>query len=273
VNESNITGWNNNSTISIKDEVPAKIQGNRRITWDSDKKQYALTTDPTNGGLYFKFGSVVGIYTAHGAVATFPTNTKYDTFEAAKDVAWDPTGAITGYVEDGWTAVPEYESPDYPRTITPEFGYHTAKNVKAGKGDPCRLVGIDLAKIKTTDANALTTTDIDNGKWRLPTPDENKLFTGRDKMGLYTQHWTAQNGVNGGMFPNKTSGDATTFLPAVGYRMNDGEIKDQGTTGNYWTSSPRNSTNGLCLSFYSDIIRPTYDNNFYYALSVRCVRQ
>jgi hypothetical protein len=280
VEESGIITWNENDKGQLFQSIPAKIQQNYRVTWDGDKKQYSLTNDPTNGGLYFKFGSVVGIYTAHGAVRTLPVedeNSNRDTFEAANDVAWDPTGNVTGYNGAGWATVPCYTSADFdlsPNTITPPV-YHNAANVKAGKGDPCRLVGLDLDKIKKTDATALTTADIDNGKWRLPTVEENKAFTGQDESVGHTGHWTDQlYGVNGGMFPNTTLGDITTFLPAMGRRATGSGKIVNSPIGVYWTSvSDKARQYGMELHFERASIQPLRYGLINDGFTVRCVRQ
>jgi hypothetical protein len=282
VEESRITTWTENDKGQVVEVVPAKIQQNYRITWDGDKRQYALTNDPTNGGLYFKFGSVVGVYTAHGGVQTLPvedTNANRDAFEGAVDVAWDPTGEVKGDANEGWKRVPCYVAADFdlsPNTITPP-AYHNAANVKAGKGDPCRLVGLDLDKIKKTDATALTTADIDNGKWRLPTAEENKAFTGREENGPYSEHRKTLNGVNGGMFPNRTLGDANTFLPATGYRHGTtGKAYNKCESGDFWSSTSvlkNGAFRGLHLTFYDTGITPLYEQVYSHGCAARCVRQ
>jgi hypothetical protein len=275
VSDTNITEWSDNSKGLLKEEIPAKIQQNYRITWDGVKKQYAITNDPTNCGLYFKFGSVVGIYTAHGAVQTLPVdneNVNRDTFEAANDVAWDPTGNVKGDADAGWATVPSYIEADYPNAITSD--YHTVANVKAGKGDPCRLVGLDLYIIRTRSVDFLTTADIDNGKWRLPTVEENKLFSGRDFNGAYIDHWNTQKGVNGGIFPNSTIGDETTFLPAIGYRNgSNGKVFNQSFSGDYWSSVPNSATDGTNLCIYDIGINPLNVSIFSHGAAVRCVLQ
>jgi hypothetical protein len=278
VNGSSIKPWSDSEQDEMAETTPAKLQGNYRITWDSATSRYVLTNDPTNGGLYFKFGGVVGIYTANGAVRTLPA-TDADTFNAPGDVAWDPTGAVTGTGSTGWATIPVYNKneTDYTNnlTITPESGYHSIANVKLGKGDPCRLVGLDLAKIKSTAADALTYADIDNGKWRLPTPAELTAFSGRvGNSSPYADHWTTLSGVNGGMFPNATTGDATTFLPAVGYRNTvEGYVQYQGVSGYTWSTSPFNATDGIFMSFHQTYLSPLNKHSNSYGFNVRCVAQ
>jgi hypothetical protein len=270
VTESNITPWNENAKVAVNEVLPAKIQGNRRITWNMGR--YALTTEPTNAGLYFKFGSVVGIYSGNGGIQVLH-GTNNDTFEAANDVAWSPN-TMAGNGAAGWVNIPMYSTTDYPKEITPESGYHTINSVRVGKGDPCRLVGLDLAKIKSTAESLLTTADIDNGKWRLPTPAEQQSFSGREANGDYTEHWTTQSGIKGGMFPNTTIGDATTFLPAAGYRnLSTGQVTHQSINGYYWSSAPGSDTEGRNLGIGDTGFTPLNSNNYAFGFNVRCVRQ
>jgi hypothetical protein len=232
---------------------------NSRITWKDGK--YALTTDPTDAGLYFRFGSVAGIYSGNGAVQTLP-GTNDDAFDAG-DVAWNPV-AFTD-----WAGVP------YSTNVTIDKAYHTAANVKTGKGDPCRLVGLDLNKIQNTAAGSLTAADIDNGTWRLPTNAENQSFSGYTSSAITTAHWTTIGGVKGGMFPDATDGSAETFLPAAGLRDSSGSgaVYNQGSDGYYWSSTPLNATGGYSLDFSGKGVYPQDYCNYAYGFSVRCVRQ
>jgi hypothetical protein len=179
---------------------------NSRITWDNGK--YVLTTDPTDAGLYFQFGSVAGVFSANGAVQRLPGSNE-DEFDAG-DVAWSPVE-----VTNAWTSVPRYND----NSEKMDDAYHNAANVKIGKGDPCRLVGLDLDKIKTTDAASLTAADIDNGLWRTPTYDEWRTFAGYTGASDEDEIITTLDGVPGAMFPSVSEGDRTTFLPVTGFRM------------------------------------------------------
>jgi hypothetical protein len=278
VEKSEIESWTPSDKGEISATVPAKIQQNYRITWKNGR--YALTNEPTDGGLFFKFGSVVGVYTDAGVIANHsaPLVSRYDGYHEV-DLVWDPTGKVAGEGKTGWETIPSYTKDDHPNTITPSnpdvvTGYHTVENIKAGKGDPCRLVGLDLDKIKKTDASKLSTDDIDNKKWRLPTPFEQRIFSGRDVDGAYTEHWTTLKGVAGGMFPQKNTGDEKTFLPALGYRGNyNGAITSLGI-GFYWSSSAsENAGMGRYLYFHNGSVTPA--DQYYYAcaFSVRCVLQ
>ncbi|MDR2968780.1 MAG: fibronectin type III domain-containing protein [Tannerellaceae bacterium] len=229
---------------------------NNRITWDNTTKRYALTNSPAAPGLHFKFGSVVGNMVTPIA------------WSLTQNVLWSPV-TITN-----WASIPFYAESDYPKTITRADGYHTIDNVKAGKGDPCRLVGLDLEKIKDTNANSLTNSDIDNGTWRLPTNDENEAFSGYTGTTNTTVHWTMTESINGGIFPNTTSG-SNKFLPASGYRDGEGTRQKWAEGGAYWASAPMSpgSKYGHVLSFTASMVGFQTMDSPGFAASVRCVRQ
>ncbi len=232
------------ATINVINAVPTTAK-NGRITWLNGK--YVLTTDPRNAGLYFKYGSVVGVFSGNGANQTLP-NASSDGFNA-RDVAWSPVG-----VPD-WNSIPVYA--DYPAEV--DGNYHTLANVRDGKGDPCRLVGLDLADIvNNNDAQ------YDNGIWRLPTNDENGTFAAS-----YSE-WKMVGSVSGRGFPNND-----TFLPAAGYRSTNGTVTNQGTFMYYWSSSAYadSTTDGYYLYSNGSLVNPSYYATYPHGFSVRCVSQ
>ncbi len=61
-------------------------------------------------------------------------------------------------------------------------------------------------------------------------------------------------------------------LPTAGYRnRSDGALNNQGSNGNYWSSSP-NSANAYNLNFNSTGVNPANNNNRANGFSVRCVK-
>jgi hypothetical protein len=165
---------------------------------------------------------------------------------------------------------------------------HSAGDVKLGKGDPCRLVGLDLANIRTKTTAQLMVSPIeyDNGIWRLPTETENTQYTGGDVSFGTGVHWwglsgqssypvSTYYGVAGGSFPSRAN--SSIFLPAVGY-LPPGSASpapyNQQIWGTYWTS--RNGTlpsTGRAWYFYSIVIFSIPDFNADTAASIRCVRR
>ena len=86
-----------------------------------------------------------------------------------------------------------------------------------------------------------------------------------------TNTWTTQNGVNGRLFT--ASNGNSLFLPAAGYRWDDGELDDAGSYGDYWSSTLRSVYPQDAWDFYfgSDYYG-MYDAHRDYGRSVRPVR-
>ena len=249
-----------------------------RITWEPpssllDDGRYVITYDPRDAGLYFMFGSVVGIFSAEGQtrslIPPLPPNT---TFQTPRDVAWSPISIAD------WTNIP-YESV----AILIDSVFHTEINVLAGLGDPCRLVDMNLRKIRDRldgIGPPLNYDDIDNGIWRLPTAQENRDFSGKQIDTLQpnpAEWWWAANafgnisfGVAGGEFPQRGTGGMSKFLPAAGFRQYDTtSTYYQGSYGYYWSNE-----NGLVMVFYNTALLPaTPATQRYTGFSVRCVKQ
>lgn len=255
-------------TIAVTQDPLGGLADRITIEGSGTSAKLVITRTPTDAGLFFKFGSVVGIYSGNHANATLPAGANSDTFDSG-DVAFNPTTTAT---YGTWDAVP------YTDTETDiNTAYHTLANVKAGKGDPCRLVGYTVQQIK--DATAVP----DNGIWRLPTNAENQAFSGQTGYIDTTVHWwdpaggtnpSPFSGVAGGEFPSRNSGGAGKFLPASGYRLNsDGSIRNQGTNGHYWSSSPSTASLGYYLYFYGSNVGPGHPNYSSYGFAVRCVRR
>jgi uncharacterized protein (TIGR02145 family) len=99
--------------------------------------------------------------------------------------------------------------------------------------------------------------------WRMPTDTEFGSLT----AGSVTKTWTTQSGVYGYRF---TASGNTLFLPAAGYRSNnDGSLHDEGTSGNYWSSTV-NGTYARGLDFDSGSVNASSGNRAY-GFSCRCV--
>jgi hypothetical protein len=171
--------------------------------------------------LCFKFGSVVGM-DWNGDFTT--ANIKFNPMTTPSSVTND------------WATVPYYSTADWNagRKDVSASTYHTAANVKAGKGDPCKLVGMTVTDIR----NGAT----DNHAWRLPLRENNQTFVGSSTnqfAGSDYYIWTP-NGENAtnpgvGILHKGTANDAQ--LPAAGLRMyGTGEVIESGIAGRYWNS-------------------------------------
>jgi len=241
-------------------------------------ERYVLTTDPRDAGLYFRYGSVIGLFSGAGRhTQDLSLGTNLSAFNAATHVTINITPVGISNVND----VP------FVNTQTNiDASYHNATNVKTGRGDPCRLVGLDLNNIKYKTAGQLTLAEIDNGLWRLPTGLEQQQFTGHVTDQAYTGgYWwwmQGQNpsgftlGIAGGEFPerNHVNGGPDKFLPAAGDRTSGGEAARQRTRGAYLTSAIKpGSTSFMGFHFDSGTL---YLNSAYskdYFWPARCVQQ
>ena len=108
------------------------------------------------------------------------------------------------------------------------------------------------------------------GKWRMPTYEEWKELLNTDNC---SWTWATIDGINGYKVQSKKSGytDNWIFLPAAGYRNNDG-FKYLGSSVGYWSSSLKSGHPGYagCMGFYSNSVGSGY-NYRCFGLSVRPV--
>ena len=190
--------------------------------------------------LYFKYGSVVGLSTVNDW--------------SAAEVKFNPS-AVT--ITNDWASVPYTTAKDITQT------YQTPENVSAGKGDPCRLIGLSIMQIKAGL--------VDNKKFRLPTAVENEAFA------TNRSDWKDSPNIGRYFGPEATaSGTGGFFLPAGGYRNEyTGAISDQDGIGRYWSGihNSSNDTDALNLTFGSYFVRPSQMIFCPSGFLVRCVAQ
>ena len=117
--------------------------------------------------------------------------------------------------------------------------------------------------------------------WRLPTQEE---FAALKDLGSVWADAGQRNAAVAGRFygPNSAycalsnPNSTCIFLPAGGYRNSSGTLSQQGTYGNYWSSTQHpNSTNvgyGLYLTATDAQSVATYGLNKERGYNVRCVR-
>jgi uncharacterized protein (TIGR02145 family) len=109
--------------------------------------------------------------------------------------------------------------------------------------------------------------------WRVPTLDEIKTLFDRNKV---SEEWTTENGVSGGRFTDKATGNSI-FLPVVGLRgYKDGTLLSTSVTfGFYWSSTPNegSGTDAYFLHFYSDFSYWSSDGYRNCGKTVRCVAE
>lgn len=238
--------------VTLTKTLVNAISGRITIQGTGDQAQLVLTEDPHDAGLYFRWGSVVGLYNAGGRNSPLPGVVR-DNF-SLDDIAFNPMETNT--VTD-WDNVP-YSSIRYYQSIP-----HDQASVKQGRGDPCRLVGYTVAQVR---ANYF-----DNKTWRMSTHAEDVEFVGK-------LQWGAKDGVNGCYcnWPGTSDYHGGTFMPSSGYRgWADGKRTYSDLQPQYWSSTGTqsgwafswlyNSENG----YLNEGATTTVKNG----LMVRCVRQ
>lgn len=100
--------------------------------------------------------------------------------------------------------------------------------------------------------------------WRMPTTAEfQELYDN------CTSVWTTLDGVNGRLFTSNENGN-TLFFPAAG-NINNMSHRDQGLSGDYWSSSYLSVTNARFMSLSSSNVNPQYYGNRRLGFSVRAV--
>jgi uncharacterized protein (TIGR02145 family) len=219
--------------------------------------------------LVFKFGGVVGM------------DLNGTTF-ALSNIKFNPTVdvSITGWgvIETNGEAnmVPGFTAADYTAGIrnVSATTYHKIANVKEGKGDPCKLVGLTIEQIKAGV--------IDNGQWRLPTNIENQSFVGSSAnqsagSAYYTYTANAADSTNPAVCTFSAGTANGAQLPAAGYRFrNSGGISNLGDRGFYWSSEPYSGSGGYSLVLHDTTVFPSNADTYHrygMAMSVRCVPQ
>jgi hypothetical protein len=252
------------------DDTPPYI-----LYWDSETETMQVSAwgdalAPSNYAskiLFFKFGGVVGF-------------TNGETWDTSTSIKFNPAvgTTITGYgTSNNASALPDIPSftvADYNNGIrdVSGSGYHTLANIRAGKGDPCKLVGLTVAHIRAGV--------YDSGLYRLPTDTETQTFFGSlegSNDPTYST-WIA-NGTSESDPATRTfhkSDPVNAVLPAAGWRhYTGGTVYNRGTSGHYWSSTPVDSTHGYGLFFTSDGVNPSGRNGNYYGVGfpIRCVAQ
>ena len=174
-----------------------------------------------------------------------------------------PSGTLWANMNVGATA-PE-EAGDYFAwgETEPKSMYNWSTYVHCnGSLETCYNYGYEIAG---TEYDAATV------QWGEPwyMPSWNQI---NELMENCTKEWTTVNNVNVCKYISKINGK-TIFLPAAGHII-EGELKDAGMYGFYWTSSWRSSeVEGVCplLCAYMNIPWWTFDHRCY-GLTVRPVR-
>jgi len=208
-------------------------------------RKLMLTKNPIREGMLFQYGGVKGwIYGS-------TTNAQF----AISDNTWSST----------WS----YGSNPVE---------HTLSNLRANKGDPCRLVGYTRSEVEIAvlGIGGVTAYAPDNRIWRMPSAQENYEYTLTQNGGWQT---SPAKGYYFGSSPKE-------FLPAIGCREPGGSwipntTNGVGDEGYYWGSTrtysggpnPSDQTQSAHLWIRSNgLVTAGYVVHQAYAMSIRCVR-
>lgn len=131
-----------------------------------------------------------------------------------------------------------------------------------GSPNTCHDLGSDIAGTQYDAATANW-----GAPWRMPSNDQCI-----ELINNCTSVWATENGVNGRKFTGSNGG--TIFIPVAGF-WRDGQLYDAGSYGDYWTSTPLNSSNTAAWGFYFslDNVSTWGNGNRFNGLSVRPVRK
>jgi|GEM_PF-5136199 len=103
--------------------------------------------------------------------------------------------------------------------------------------------------------------------WRVPTRAETETIHGENVI----SDWTTVNGVNGRILIDINTGNSL-FLPAVGWRNNNGTLNNVGTVGFYWSSASNSWSRAWVLEVNNSFMSAgTELSDNVNGLSVRCV--
>jgi hypothetical protein len=230
----------------------------------------------------FKFGSVIG-FNRGGDFTLDCIKFNPSNLTVGSDITcYDDSG-----VDNTLPSIPGYSQFDYDNNIlnvSDRTTYHTEANIRAGKGDPCRLAGIDMTRLDESGYLANY-----NSGWHLPSPEENQLFIGILPSDTYNYYetssvyyqispssgWTSTT-FNNGIFPANTARAEDPILPVTFGRGDDGKtgMNDRTSCGVYWSNTVYDdySNMGVDLFFDSNYVMPVEGNVITSGCPIRCVR-
>lgn len=264
-------------TISVTQDAPAvgdNLADRITMSGTGDDAKLVITRDYTTAGLYFRWGSIVGIYSDTGSKnAVLPASSAAGSDGVGN---WDASGADVAF-NPTTISCTTYASVPYTTGVEIQ---HTLENMQAGKGDPCRLVGYTIKEIKEA------TEVLDNKEWRMPSQQENMDFTGVTTTGPTSDNvlwfWPGADSpfslVQGYEYPAKGSGVVSAsriahFLPNSGQRNSSGKITNLNNCGYYWSSTLLTVT--ASSGIFQNPSALTLNQSFTHTVAnaVRCVKQ
>ncbi|MBO6254846.1 MAG: hypothetical protein J6O49_14565 [Bacteroidaceae bacterium] len=157
------------------------------------------------------------------------------------EVHYNPSSPSQEYVDLGLPSGTKWAKCNVGATSETEYGNY----YQYGKGaDQYAATSGQSVYSGTENPLALsadTAVQVLGGSWHMPTKAQFEELTANT-----TYEWTTINGVNGRKFTAQNGN--YVFFPAAGF-WGDGIHKGVGGGGNYWSSTPIDSTNAYSLAF------------------------
>jgi hypothetical protein len=265
-------------TLRVRLRTP--IWAGSNIYWEGDEKAGRLTFDPTGEtqnegfqGVFFKFGSLVGISPAlvDGDDA-FGTDLPLYVPDERATSQWSPTTAAAMQYAS-WYAIPHMDKSYYAnsgRGRDDTSATDADQSIFASfRGDICRYRG-EKEPTRLSDYRLPTSSEFGaviswtrkgsfvTGDNSVATPfGQTNLLTAPLQLG-YATHAKMDN----------------VILPASGFRDLDGKLRATvGFDGYYWTASEYSAAEAWIFEYYGGtIIRPIRFLERDYAFPIRCVK-
>jgi uncharacterized protein (TIGR02145 family) len=288
-------------TLRLRLRIPRWAGSN--IYWSGNASSGKLTFDLEGTttrqgyqGVYFRFGSLVGIAPS----GSFSTSTPIYIPDDSKATKWAPTTVSAAGYSVTWTETAEDVNPG---SVIPYLDGRYKSSVDDDRGDvyvlhPDRNTVAMYAAKRGDICQYLGTTDPTLSGYRLPMSNEwgtsNSLWDGSNPTttpvaggwvkGIHpwpggsngdgNEFGTVDliNTTNRGWVKNTTMGNVV--LPASGRRLHtSGAVSYVGGSGNYWSGSAKNAISGYYLDFFNSDVYTANALNRSYAFSVRCVKK
>jgi hypothetical protein len=290
-------------TLTVKFRTPKFAASN--IYWDNTNRRltFAVYSDTPSSvtankyqGVYFKFGSLIGISpagawyenatllyvpptgkstswyitSADGTLSSLPTGI----FGTIKNHTTVETGVWTGTT---YATIP-YVSNGVAASPNPRDGRHVidlpVSERASFKGDICNYLN-SAYRLPTSnefstygDPIAWNTTSTQYG-WK-------RVDTGGASAWLNNDNHADANaaGVRTSIVWGGAFGPTGNFFPATGYRNTLGSLTNTGNYGGYWSGSvPSVSDNGYNMGLNVDAVAPHAQNYRQYGRPIRCILQ
>ena len=214
----------------------------------ADGPNNAKVGAPTDAGLYFQFGSLVGWagganWNGTGAPSTAPATT----------IVLRPNGYRGG---TAWGTVGYFTAGTNANTVVTNF----PDNGAAGVGDPCRFYLGGTWRLPTNYEYAALYSNVDNGATWASCP-----------MGAWQASPTGAWAGTGAKSANPLN---SVFFSAAGYRFNTtGALSSVPNNGYYHASVVYDGSKQFYVTFGNNSVYPVYNTSRQHAFSVRCVEE